>query len=178
MSMKDPLAKARFVTLAISGISYAPPTPHRVSPRLAWLGVFFITSLTFMVSVTVIQTDSPTRVSISPRGRWIPPCLPPEPPTFLLGLTKPFLSTQALQVCSRKPHLEVSEHQNQLQLAAILGQGCLLHTSLSLCQCDWEQARPPAEMKQICRRSWQLMDFFFLLSEQNQFSIPDILIGI
>lgn len=70
MSMKNPWPKLDLLHWHfgdLTSFSYAPPTPHGVSPHLAWLDssfcFFFITSLTFTASVTVIQTDFPTWVS-------------------------------------------------------------------------------------------------------------------
>lgn len=171
MSMKNPLAKAGFVTLAFWGshlvlVCSSPSSQSLTAPGLTcFFLLFLLYNITNFHGLSHCDSDRLSHmslqwVSVSPHGRWIPPCLLPEPPFFHPGLTKAFLSTGPLNSSSRKPLLEVLEYQNHLQFAAILGQGCLRRNSPSLCQCDQEQARPPAEMKQICWHSQQLMDFF------------------
>lgn len=127
------------------------------------------------------------RISIAPRGLWTLPGLLPEL-SFQAGLTKSFLSMPAfrtpalgnvlMSTGSSSPEVSERLFLHRLGLAAVLGCGCLPHTSSFGGPCSWEQVLPLAETRPMALLTLLAIDGCFLLSEQNQFSIPDILIGI
>lgn len=143
--MKDTLAKAGFVIMAFPGSHLVLICSSHTSrclpkPRLTWFFLLFLLYNFHGLSHCDLDRLSHTSLHWGQHiTTWmVNPTLPPARTTLLPFWINQTSSVYAgpLNACSRNTLLEVSEHQNQLQLAAILGQGCLLCTSPSLCQCD------------------------------------------